>query len=1331
MAHGASVRLAWDASTGPNVASYTLRYGTTSGSYPTAMDVGNVLTATASNLVAGKRYFFVVTARNTSGLDSLPSNEVDYTLPGGTPNRPPTLNPINGLTLNEDAGAQTVGLSGIGPGATNEIQSLTVTAVSSNPALIPTPTVSYTSPNPSGNLLFTPVSNGSGTATITVTVNDGQAQSNTVTRSFMVTVNPVNDPPTLNPIGNLTLNTNAGGRTITLTGIGSGAANESQSLVVTASHNNPALLNPLTVSYTSPATTGVLTLMPLANATGSAVVTVTVNDGGTANSVISRTFTVTVSPLLPATLYVEAESGTVAAPMVSASDANAAGGRFVYSTTAEQGTASFSINITQPGDYVAWCRILSVDAGVDSLYVSVDNGAEDIYDTAKNISGADVFSSAWQWTPLNGRSAGFPRVFNLSAGAHSLRFRSREAGTPLDAFYLTNDRGFNPANPPKTNAPPIVSAGPDKTVQLPASASLTGSVTDDGLPSPPGAWTVNWTKVSGPGTVQFSAPGSPSSTASFSVAGQYVLRLTANDGALAASDDVAVTVQAAASAPVNAAPTLGPLSNITLNPNVGPRTVTLISITSGATNESQPLVVTATHNNPSLLTNLNVSYSSPGTNGLLKFTPQPNALGSAVITVTVNDGGNTSNLVSRSFTVTVAPLTIQTIYREAEAGALVAPMAAVADTSAAGGSYVQTSTGEQGTVSWQVDIPQAGDYVAWCRVWPAHAGVDSFYVSVDNGPEDVYDAGMNRLGDNGYTNTWRWNPLNGRLAGLPRVFSLSQGAHTLKFRGRESGSRLDAFYLTNDRTFDPNGPSNPVNAAPLVSAGPDITILLPASANLAGSVTDDGLPRPPGAWTATWTKISGLGTVQFATPNAPATAASFSVAGQYVLRLTATDGVLSSSDDVTIAVQPASDVTGPVVPNFRMAGSDARNLTMVWSTDEPALCLLEYGLTPALGSSTPLETVRSTSHSVTLTGLTPNTTYYVRVRAVDAAGNVGFSNLGNAGTPPVSVFSWAAEAGTLTPPMRIRTADTALDSRYVISDTNDVGAVLFPIQVAVASDYRLWCRLWAPATGFDSFGSFYVSLNGTGEDLFDVAAAGWVDGWHWVAVNGRGGAGSLTINPRRFSLTAGQHQFKFRVHEAGILLDELILSNEPDWVPGIHGTAPTLAASAVSSNRINLTWTDSLSDEEGFLLEWSGDGRNFSELATLMAGLTSFQHVGVNTVSNYYRLYGFNESDRTDYSNVAIATKLPSLAAPSTLTAVTVTRERVRLTWTDVSPNESGFVVERSADGVNYAPIGTTAANVTVIDDTPPSPDRYYYRVRAFNIWGTSAPSPVASARVR
>ena len=72
---------------------------------------------------------------------------------------------------------------------------------------------------------------------------------------------------------------------------------------------------------------------------------------------------------------------------------------------------------------------------------------------------------------------------------------------------------------------------PDQTVTLPATASLDGTVTDDNLPAG-STVTTTWSTVSGPGTVTFGNANAVDTTASFSVAGTYVLRLTASDAAL-------------------------------------------------------------------------------------------------------------------------------------------------------------------------------------------------------------------------------------------------------------------------------------------------------------------------------------------------------------------------------------------------------------------------------------------------------------------------------------------------------------------------------------------------------------------------------------------------------------------------------------------------------------------------------------------------------------------------------------------------------------------------------------------------------------------------------
>ena len=75
----ASVTLAWDASSDPNIAGYKLRYGTTSGDPSQTVDVGKTTTATVPNLNHGRTYYFTVIAYDAAGVESQHSNEASHT----------------------------------------------------------------------------------------------------------------------------------------------------------------------------------------------------------------------------------------------------------------------------------------------------------------------------------------------------------------------------------------------------------------------------------------------------------------------------------------------------------------------------------------------------------------------------------------------------------------------------------------------------------------------------------------------------------------------------------------------------------------------------------------------------------------------------------------------------------------------------------------------------------------------------------------------------------------------------------------------------------------------------------------------------------------------------------------------------------------------------------------------------------------------------------------------------------------------------------------------------------------------------------------------------
>ena len=78
LANAASVTLAWDPNTEPDIAGYKLYYGKTSGKYESVIDVGNQTTYAISDLEDGKTYYFVVRAYNIFGKESDFSSELRY-----------------------------------------------------------------------------------------------------------------------------------------------------------------------------------------------------------------------------------------------------------------------------------------------------------------------------------------------------------------------------------------------------------------------------------------------------------------------------------------------------------------------------------------------------------------------------------------------------------------------------------------------------------------------------------------------------------------------------------------------------------------------------------------------------------------------------------------------------------------------------------------------------------------------------------------------------------------------------------------------------------------------------------------------------------------------------------------------------------------------------------------------------------------------------------------------------------------------------------------------------------------------------------------------------
>ena len=110
------------------------------------------------------------------------------------------------------------------------------------------------------------------------------------------------------------------------------------------------------------------------------------------------------------------------------------------------------------------------------------------------------------------------------------------------------------------------------------------------------------------------------------------------------------------------------------------------------------------------------------------------------------------------------------------------------------------------------------------------------------------------------------------------------------------------------------GLENDGNRSPRVNAGVDLVAeaaLFPVALELVGSGEDDGSPGP---LRFQWTQINGPAPVVWAAPTAARSSVGFPTAGTYLLRLSATDGELEASDDMTVTIDRESVVATLVKP---------------------------------------------------------------------------------------------------------------------------------------------------------------------------------------------------------------------------------------------------------------------------------------------------------------------------------------------------------------------------------------------------------------------------------
>ncbi len=164
-----------------------------------------------------------------------------------------------------------------------------------------------------------------------------------------------------------------------------------------------------------------------------------------------------------------------------------------------------------------------------------------IGDTGNSVTDAEVTPTDEVYVRNN------PATLAVSSAVitHAADFNRDKKVGPTDSIIARNN-GTNSSTALQlmtaaVNNQPTVDAGPGSSIDISQSATLDGTVSDDGIPT---ALTTTWSKLVGPGTVTFTNASAVDTTATFSAAGTYTLQLEAFDGEKTAADTVDIEVTA-------------------------------------------------------------------------------------------------------------------------------------------------------------------------------------------------------------------------------------------------------------------------------------------------------------------------------------------------------------------------------------------------------------------------------------------------------------------------------------------------------------------------------------------------------------------------------------------------------------------------------------------------------------------------------------------------------------------------------------------------------------------------------------------------------------------
>ena len=522
--------------------------------------------------------------------DGTATTSTDFTLTVSDVNDPPTISAISDQTTPENTATAAIPFT-VGDTETAAAD-LTLSASSSNTSLVPVANITFGGSGANRTVTIEPGGSLSGTATITITVSDGTATTST---DFDLTVDAVNDPPTVTPISDLTTAENTPTPAIPFN-IGD-AETPAANLLVSATSSVTTLVPNGNIELGGSGSDRTITLTPSAGQSGTTEITINVSDGTTTTS---TSFTLTVSSVDDAPTITDISDQSITEDVATAAlpftlgDPDTPIADLVVTGSSSNKTLVPDANIVVSGTNISRTVIVTPAAdqsGTTTITLTVSDGT---------ASASTIFEVTV--TPVNDAPV-------ISTIANQTTDES--TATPAIAFTVTDVD--NPAA-----SLVVTGASSNETLVPNANIDLGGSGENR---------TVVVTPASGQG-------------------GTATITLTVSDGTATTAGTFNVVVSS-----VNDAPTISAIPAQSTDEDVA---TGQISFTVGDA-ETAPgsLVVTGSSSNKTLVPDANIAISNGEATRTVVLTPALNQYGTTDITLTVSDGGSSAQT---TFQLTVNPI---------------------------------------------------------------------------------------------------------------------------------------------------------------------------------------------------------------------------------------------------------------------------------------------------------------------------------------------------------------------------------------------------------------------------------------------------------------------------------------------------------------------------------------------------------------------------------------------------------------------------------------------------------------------------------------------------